>query len=133
DAAGGGTQLSGDQVEIGGLAGAVRADDRRQFAGPKAAADSVDRDVAAEADGQIAGFERDGHRASYAAERALFLHLSPPAWRGRIASLDAIRVRGTFRALDRPNLRKQPLTLPSPREERGEGEESSTLVADRNV
>ena len=36
DAAAGRGELSGDQIEIGGLAGAVRADDRGQLAGAKA-------------------------------------------------------------------------------------------------
>src|ERR1700738_3867706 len=46
-------QLSGDQVEIGGFAGAVGPDNGGQLARPKNAADAVDRDMAAEADGQV--------------------------------------------------------------------------------
>jgi hypothetical protein len=61
DAAAGGAQLSGDQIEIGGLAGPVGADDGGQLTRPKRATDAVDRDVAAEANGQVAGFE-GGHR-----------------------------------------------------------------------
>jgi hypothetical protein len=57
DAAAGRTELPGDQVEVGGLAGAVGADNGGQLTGTEAAADRVDRDVAAEANGQIAGFE----------------------------------------------------------------------------
>ena len=49
-----GRQLARDQVEVGGLAGAVGADDRRQRAGVEGRADVIDRDVAAEADGEVA-------------------------------------------------------------------------------
>ena len=45
-----GRQLAGDQVEVGGLAGAVGADDGRQRARLEAARHAVDRHVAAEAD-----------------------------------------------------------------------------------
>jgi len=60
DTAAGGAQLSGDQIEIGGLAGAVGTDDRGQLTRPKGATDVVDRNMSAEANGQIAGFEQ-GH------------------------------------------------------------------------
>src|SRR5690242_8676141 len=43
-----------------------------------------------------------------------FLHLAPLAGRGRIASPDAIRVRG-YRSIDRAILAREPLTPPSPR------------------
>lgn len=54
-------ELPRDQVEVGGLARAVRADDRGQRARCKAATDIVDRDMASETDGESARFE---HRAS---------------------------------------------------------------------
>ncbi|MGY2931557.1 hypothetical protein ACVWZ6_001159 [Bradyrhizobium sp. GM6.1] len=57
-------ELAGDQVEISGLAGAVRADDRGEFARAEAASDAVDRDMAAEADGEVAGFEGQRHGGS---------------------------------------------------------------------
>src|SRR5262245_32706210 len=57
DAAGARRQLSRNQVEVGGLAGAVRADDRRERPGLERAADAVHRDMTPEADGQVAGFE----------------------------------------------------------------------------
>src|SRR6202171_6641566 len=79
DVANGRAQLSGDQIEVGGLAGPVGADNGRQLTGTKYAADTVDRDVPAEADGQIAGFEREGHKALVDAFGSL--HLSPLAGR----------------------------------------------------
>ena len=48
------------------------------------------------------------------------LHLAPLAGRGRIASRDAIRVRG-YRSIATRGSRRQPLTPTSPREGRGEG------------
>src|ERR1700730_10264815 len=66
DVAFGRAQLSGDQVGIGGLAGAVGADNGGQFARTKRATDAVDRDVAAEANGQVAGFERGHWKLVYA-------------------------------------------------------------------
>src|SRR6185295_7067170 len=57
DAAGRRRQLPGDEVEVGGLAGAVRPDDRGQRARLESTADAIHRDVTAEADGQVAGFE----------------------------------------------------------------------------
>jgi len=63
DAARGRRDLAGHQVEIGGLAGAVGADDGGQFAGSEGGGDAVDRDVAAEADRQVVGLELGGdHR-----------------------------------------------------------------------
>ena len=56
-------KLPGDQVEVGGLARAVRPDDRGQFAGPERATHRIDGHVAAEANGEIAGFE-GGHAAA---------------------------------------------------------------------
>src|SRR5262249_41620753 len=50
-------ELARDQVEVGGLAGPVRSDDGRQRTPLERAADSVDGDVAAEADGQVARLE----------------------------------------------------------------------------
>ena len=50
DLAGAGAQLAGDQIEVGGLAGAVRADDGGERAGRERARHVVDRDMAAEAD-----------------------------------------------------------------------------------
>src|SRR6185503_11587189 len=50
-------KLSRDEVEVGGLAGAVRADDRRERSGLERAADAVHRDMTTEADGQVAGLE----------------------------------------------------------------------------
>ena len=50
-------ELAGDQVEIGGLAGAVGADDGRQRARLERAGHGVDGHVAAEADGQVVGGE----------------------------------------------------------------------------
>src|SRR5438874_4127229 len=47
-------ELPRDQVEVGRLAGAVRADDRRERAGPKFARHAVHRDMPAEADRQAA-------------------------------------------------------------------------------
>ncbi len=76
DAAVGGAQLSGDQIEIGGLAGAVGADDGRQLARPKRAADTVDRDVAAEANGEIAGFEQ-GHAGIVMTRSSLSITVAP--------------------------------------------------------
>ena len=58
----GGAQLARYQVEIGRLARAVRPDDGGELAGPEGAVDMVDRDMAAEPDGQAAGLERRGHR-----------------------------------------------------------------------
>src|SRR5690606_37486133 len=59
--AGAGAQLAGDQVEEGGLAGAVGTDDRGERARMEGTADLVDRDVTAEADRQADGFERRRH------------------------------------------------------------------------
>ena len=53
DFAAGRAQLARHQVEIGRLAGAVGADDRRQLARPERAAHRVDRDMPAEADGEV--------------------------------------------------------------------------------
>ena len=53
-------QLARHQVEIGRLARAVGADDRGELARPERAGDAVDGDMAAEADRQVARFER-GH------------------------------------------------------------------------
>ena len=50
-------ELPGDQVEVGGLAGAVRSDDGGQRARLERAGHAVDRDVAAETDGQVLGRE----------------------------------------------------------------------------
>src|SRR5436190_10906659 len=62
--AGAGGQLSRDQVEVGGLARTVGADDGRQRARMESGAHAVDGDVAAEADGEIARFQdRLGHAA----------------------------------------------------------------------
>src|SRR6267142_2052543 len=47
-------ELAGDQVEVGGLAGAVRPDDRGERAGPELAGHRIDGDMAAEADRQAA-------------------------------------------------------------------------------
>src|SRR3977135_4263107 len=47
-------ELSRDQVEIGGLAGAVRTDDGGELTRTKGATDMVHGDVAAEADRQVA-------------------------------------------------------------------------------
>ena len=69
-------KLPGDQVEIGGLAGAVRPDDRGQLAGPERATHRIDGHVAAEANGEIAGFE-GGHGAGRV------LGAVPPPERGR--------------------------------------------------
>jgi hypothetical protein len=55
DAAARRSQLSGDQIEVGGLAGAVGADDRCQRSLVKGAGHGIHRDLAAEADGQLAG------------------------------------------------------------------------------
>ena len=57
DRSGAGLHLSGNQVEIGRLAGAVRADDRRERARLEPARDIIDRDMAAEANRQPACFE----------------------------------------------------------------------------
>jgi hypothetical protein len=54
----------GDQVEIGGLASAVRADDGGQRSGLEGAAHGVDRDMPAEANRQVAGFEKR-HQPSF--------------------------------------------------------------------
>ena len=62
DRAVGGAQLARDQVEVGRLAGAVRPDDGGELAGPEGAGDVIDRDMAAEADGQVARLERRRHR-----------------------------------------------------------------------
>ena len=70
DLAGARGELSGDQVEVGRLAGAVRPDDRGQFAGAEGAAHRIDGDMAAEADGEIAGFE-GGHRGAAYSVRSL--------------------------------------------------------------
>src|SRR5262249_1991700 len=69
-------ELTGDQVEIGGLAGTVRPDDRGELAGPEQAADGIDGDMTAEADGEAAGFE-GGHAADAAPSPTL------PRKRGR--------------------------------------------------
>src|SRR6185503_15176474 len=50
-------QLAGNEIEVGSLAGAVRADDRRERSRLERAADAVHRDMTPEADGQVAGFE----------------------------------------------------------------------------
>src|SRR5262249_56627985 len=55
-------QLSRDQVEVGGLAGAIGADDRRQGAGMESRAHAVDGLMAAKADAEIARLQlRCGH------------------------------------------------------------------------
>jgi hypothetical protein len=51
-------QLPRDQVEVGGLAGAVRAHDGREAARGEAARDVIDGHVPAEANGEPARFER---------------------------------------------------------------------------
>jgi hypothetical protein len=59
DRAFGRRELPGHQVEIGGLAGAVRPDDGGQFVpARKAQLTRVDRHVPAEADGQVHGFQK---------------------------------------------------------------------------
>ena len=55
--AGAGRQLAGDEIEIGGLAGAVGPDDGGERAGLERGAHGVDGDVAAEADGEAARFQ----------------------------------------------------------------------------
>src|SRR4051794_19919841 len=62
DAASAGPQLSGDQVEIGGLASPVGADNGGQLARPKTAAHMIDSNMSAEADGQIACLESMAHQ-----------------------------------------------------------------------
>ena len=57
-APGRGLQLARHQVEIGGLAGAVRPHDHGECAGIKIGRHGVHRDVAAEADAQVAGGQR---------------------------------------------------------------------------
>jgi hypothetical protein len=52
-----GLQLPGDEVEIGRLARAVGPDDGSERAGQERARNVVDGHVAAEADGEVAGFE----------------------------------------------------------------------------
>src|SRR6185437_10595393 len=52
-----GAQLARDQVEIGGLAGAVRPDDRGEGAAVEGATDAVNRDMSPKPDGQAACFE----------------------------------------------------------------------------
>src|SRR5207248_5593791 len=64
DGARAGFQLAGDQVEVGGLARAVRPHDGGQRPRLEAAGDGVDRDVAAEADGQVPGDEEAHCRVS---------------------------------------------------------------------
>jgi hypothetical protein len=55
-------KLTGHQVEIGRLAGAVRADDGGERSRLKRAADAVDGHMAAEANGQVARLKnRSGH------------------------------------------------------------------------
>src|SRR5690606_1566416 len=56
--AGAGAQLAGDQVEVGGLAGAVGTDDRGERARMEGTAHLVDRHVAAEADREAHRLER---------------------------------------------------------------------------
>src|SRR5262249_54992950 len=46
-----------DEIEVGGLAGAVWTDDRRECSRLERAAHAVHRDMTTEADGQVAGFE----------------------------------------------------------------------------
>jgi hypothetical protein len=58
---GGRLQLAGHEVKVGGLAGAVGADDGGERAGLEGATHRVDGDVAAEVDGEIARFQ-DRHR-----------------------------------------------------------------------
>ena len=57
-----GGELPRHEVEVGRLAGAVGPDDGGELAGPEGAGDVVDRNVAAEADGQVPRLERRGHR-----------------------------------------------------------------------
>src|SRR4051812_44721753 len=64
------SKLAGDEVEVGGLAGAVRSNDRGELAGAKCAADRVDGDMAPEADGEPARLE-GGHRRAHRAARLL--------------------------------------------------------------
>ena len=54
-------QLAGDEIEIGRLAGAVGPNDRREFTRTESARNAVDGDMAAEADGEVFGFEGSGH------------------------------------------------------------------------
>jgi hypothetical protein len=58
DRAFGRRDLPRNEIEISGLAGAVGSDDGGQFTGPEAAADSVDRHMAAKADGQAIRFQK---------------------------------------------------------------------------
>ena len=89
DRAGAGAQLARDQVEVGRLAGAVRADDRGQRAGREGARDAVDGDVAAEADREVACLEHlsrhpersEGSRPSRIAILRLRLRTTDPGQR----------------------------------------------------
>src|SRR5262249_58197080 len=60
DVAGGGPQIAGDGVERGGLAGAVRADQREHLALAHLEGHVADRDEAAEADLQAGDAEHGG-------------------------------------------------------------------------
>src|SRR5262249_32376981 len=62
-------KLAGDEIEVSGLAGAIRSDDRGQLARAKRAAHAVDGHVAAEADGEVTRFER-GHAPKYSEREA---------------------------------------------------------------
>ena len=87
-------KLPGDQVEVGGLAGTVRPDDRGQFAGPEGATHRIDGHVAAEANGEVSWF-----RGRSWPRRAL--GAVPPPERGR-STREARRV-GVDRCDPLPN------------------------------
>src|SRR5947208_8715 len=61
--AGAGAQLPRDQIEVSGLAGAVRSDDGGELARTKRACHRVHGDMSAEADRQVARLEMRAHAA----------------------------------------------------------------------
>ena len=61
DGAGCRAKLAGEQVEIGGLARAIGADDSGELAGAERAGYAVHRDMPAETDGEIARLQGGGH------------------------------------------------------------------------
>src|SRR5262249_60982628 len=72
NAAGCGRKLTRDQIEVGGLAGAVRSDNGGERAGMEHGAHAVDGDVTAKADGKTFSLQDGLGHAAPDSHRALF-------------------------------------------------------------
>ena len=123
----GGAELPGHQVEIGRLAGAVRPDDGGELARKESAGDVVDRDMAAEADGQPRVSSDGIIRAVPRSETsftALILRRPLSKTKGLEGWSSPHRPQGL---LARPSRRR------ALRGSSGRGRKASSLVADRDI